>query len=197
MPLLGALCAGASSLPHPAFAQNAPDTRAPTIELEALERGVADRSQVFTVRASDERGLASVSLYHRREGRQPYTRSDMRALGESGYFTVAIPTDPEDLRAIEYYVQALDENGNRTVEGFAFEPFRRELDPATAPNAPVGRAAREADAEPIAEDGRSRRRWWSVALGVIAVGAIATLARDGDEDGATAPLVVEVQEPTL
>ena len=217
-----ALAQGAEREDDPAAEAAGPDTRPPLIEFEALAESVADRSQVFTVQVADDRTLESVSLYHRRAGEVPFVRADMAPLGGTGYFSVSIPTEPDDLRSIEYYVQAVDEGGNRTVEGYAFDPFRRELTAASEPLAsrpaiveeagdPSGRAdaardraivARGATGDGAAIETSSRRPWWAIALGVVAIGTIAAIASDGGEDGddreggdGTVPLVIGVETP--
>lgn len=198
LPFVVALLTGGATL-APLHAESVvPDTRAPHIELEALTESAADRSQVFTAQVSDDRALESVTLHHRRDGTQPFARATMSPLGDTGYYSVSLPTDPDDLRAIEYYVQALDGNGNRTVEGYAFDPFRRTLLPA-APLAVDGRNAEPAE-RTAAGDASLQRRWWAVALGIVAVGAIAALAGGGGSDDSgggegTVPPAVDAQEP--
>jgi len=113
-----------------AFAQSA-DTVGPVIELEELAEAQAGSSQVFTVLIAEDVALKDATLYYRRAGQQPFTPAQMEALGETGYFSVSIPTDSDDLRTIEYYVQARDEAGNRTVSGFAFDPYQRQIEPST------------------------------------------------------------------
>jgi len=158
-----------------AHAQVAPDTESPIIELEALGESPADRTQVFTALVADDRQIKNVSLYYRRAGQRPFTSVGMRPLGSTGYFTVSIKTAPNDLRAIEYYVQARDESGNRSVSGYAFEPHVRELTPLAQP------LASTADEQGSSATGRTR--WWAVALGVLTVGALAALANDGGDSG--------------
>lgn len=172
------------------------DVTAPIIELEELSDGTADRNQVFTVLIAEDNTLQDAVLYYRREGQLPYTPAPMQALGDTGYHSVSIPTDNTDLRTIEYYVQARDEAGNRTVSGFAFDPYRRTLKPPGAPlqrpestsavTPPVLRNAD--DASPLLS-----RRWVQVALGVLAVGAIVSLADDGGEDTVLVPLTFNVE----
>ena len=98
-----------------AQAQLLVDVEAPIIELEALAETEADGSQVFSALVADDQQLKDVTLYHRRSGQQAFTRQDMEPLGDTGYYSATLTTDPSDLRAIEYYLQARDEGGNRTV----------------------------------------------------------------------------------
>jgi len=198
--LAGVLLAALASAPLQAQ-DDAPDTRAPVIELEVLTEVAAADSQSFNAQVADDGELASVTLHHRREGDGPFVRSTMRALGGSGYFGVSIPTDRNDTSAIEYYIQAIDESGNRTVNGFAFDPLRRafteaSLPLATAPNAATDAAAGGVIAKEAPRAASNSRRWWTVALGVVAVGALATLSGGGgDDDNGNVPLTIDVPRP--
>ena len=191
------------------------DVEPPVIELEALGEAAAAASQVFTAQVVDDRSLRDVVLYHRRAGDGPFERAVMRPLGVSAFHSVALATDPADLRDIEYYVQARDVGGNRSVEGFAFEPIVRRILPAPAVAGSL--ASREGAGERRAPDASERRagpaepapsigskvRWWHVALGVVAVGSLAALAGGGDDGGSgsdapsgpTVPLTVNLGVP--
>ncbi|MFK7995874.1 MAG: hypothetical protein AB8B87_17190 [Granulosicoccus sp.] len=171
-------------------AQNsAPDTSAPIIELEELVQSVASSTQVFTVQIAEETELQEATLYHRRSGEQSYKEAPMIPLGTTGFYTASIPTDPEDLRSIEYYVQARDTSDNRTVSGFSFDPFSRRLTPDTAERIQQRQEAVPEEVEEIAPVPTIttatpfyKRRWFQVTLGVIAVGALAsTLSEDGED----------------
>lgn len=206
--LAALLCVGVvlSPLHAQTAANDRPDVTPPMIEFEPLTEAVADRSQVFSAQVADDRALESVSLHYRRAGRDAFRRALMDPIGSSGFYSVTVPTDVDDLRAFEYYLQAIDEGGNRTVFGFAFDPLRRELLPVGKPTAsatPLPRDAPEivASSTPKSTEtpaaGTSNRRWWAIALSVVAVGAVAALASDsgGGDNGPTAPLRVDLQEP--
>ena len=191
----------------PSLAQGA-DTVAPIIELEELEDGVADRSQVFTVQIAEDVGLQDATLYYRREGQLPFTPAPMQPLGNTGFYSVVIPTDNSDLRTIEYYVQARDLAGNRTVSGFAFDPYRRTLQPFVASvqqpgsleAAQIGSTTRSPAGTPEAAARQTRntapllrRRWVQITLGVLAVGVVASLAKDDGQDSREVPLTFNLQ----
>lgn len=172
------------------FAQTV-DTVAPIIELEELTEGIADRSQVFTAQVAEDNTLSDITLYYRREGQLPFTPAPMKALGATGYYSVSIPTDFNDLRTIEYYVQAIDSAGNRTVSGYAFDPYQRML---AAPDTPI--TSNSSTAQAPVEDTRVpllKRRWVQVTLGILAVGAIASLADDDGGDSEVVPLTFTLQ----
>lgn len=178
------------------------DVEPPVIELEALSEASASASQVFTAQVVDDRGLGDVLLYQRRAGRRAFEPLVMTPIGDSAFYSAELETDPSDLRAIEYYVQARDLGGNRAVTGFAFDPFVRTLvRPVAVPgtlalgDVPVtvvpdgGRTGARArasapDASPTSDvtaDGGVK--WWHVALGVVAAGTVAALAGGGGEGG--------------
>lgn len=175
------------------------DTAPPLIELEELTEGTADRTQVFTAQVTEDDELAGVTLYYRRAGQLPFTPAPMEALGTTGYFSVSIPTDFDDVRTIEYYVQAQDEAGNRTVSGYAFDPYQRTLTPSLEPikgtvAAPADLAASTSMAS--VADAKSpllKRRWFQVTLGILAAGVIASVAQESSEDSEVVPLTFTVQ----
>ena len=186
-----------------ASAQSLPDAEPPVIELERILTGEAGTAQVFTAQVVDDRELVDVVLYHRRAGRQPFTGSPMQALGDTAFFSATIVTEPDDARAIEYYVQARDGGGNRTVDGYAFDPHSRTLSVvpnvmAKVPSAPVSPNSSEAADTPSFTVGGVP--WWQIALGAVAVGALAAAAGgssggSSDQDDGTVPLTINLTEP--
>ena len=177
---------------QPAYAQSV-DTLGPVIELEELAEGEADQTQVFTVLIAEDRLLRDATLYYRRQGQLPFTPAPMQALGDTGYYTVSIPTDDTDLRTIEYYVQARDTSGNRTVSGFAFDPYQRRLQPSSkitsnsSEQAIVQPAPTRTPAEAENNSSLLSQRWVQVVIGVVAVGILASVA--GGDDGGDSQVV--------
>lgn len=173
-----------------------PDTTAPFIDIEELSDVVADRTQVFTVQVEEDNELQEVTLYHRRAGELPYTPAAMQPVGDTGYFSVSIPTDSEDLRTIEYYIKAGDVSGNRTVSGFAFDPYRRTLKEASYPLQPSsspGLAGETAPPQSAATTPLLQRRWVQITLGVLAVGVVASLASDSGDETRIVPLTFTLE----
>lgn len=175
------------------LAQSSPDTRSPVIELEAVAESAADNSQVFTAQVVDDRNLKDVLLYYRRDGQQAFIPTPMTPIGDSAFFTASVETDPDDLRAIQYYVQARDEGGNRTVEGYAFDPYTRVL---IANDTVISAPESIATQTTTTSSTNGKIRWWHVALGVVLVGAVAAAAsggggNDSAEEG-TVPLTVNI-----
>lgn len=176
------------------LAQSSPDTRSPVIELEAVAESQADTSQVFTAQVVDDRLLKDVTLYYRRDGQQAFSTLAMAPIADTAYYSASVVTDPADLRAIQYYVQARDEGGNRTVEGYAFDPYTREL---LSNEALANTQTSVAPTETASTGSGGGLRWWQIALGVALVGAIGLAAggggsSSGSSDEATVPLTVNV-----
>jgi len=166
------------------IAQSPLDIRAPIVELVPMAEADADAAQVFTVRAADNEYLRDVTLYHRRDGQIPYQTEPMKQIGSSVYYAATVETDPTDLRSIQYYIQARDASGNRTVDGFAFDPYSRLLNENTS-IAAQQELNLNSTPNVITQDSTttsSRIKWWHLALGVIAAGAIASSATSGSQN---------------
>ena len=184
---------------QPGNVESVIDTTPPVIVLDELANGVADSSQVFTVQVIEDTELQDVTLFYRRAGEQAYTSALMSPLGTRGLYTVSLSTEPSDLLDIEYYVQARDAAGNRTVSGFAFDPYIRSLAPATLSatqpavvEEPVASAPPSAQPTPF-----FKRRWVQVTLGVVAVGLLAgalSIDDDGD-DTRIVPVTFTLENP--
>lgn len=192
------LLAIALQLPHTsvALAQSSPDIRSPTIQLQVVAESRAEEKQVFTAQVSEDRVLKDVLLYYRRAGQQPYIPVAMTQVGSTNDYNASIITNPTDLRAIEYYIQARDESGNRSVEGYAFDPYTRILIAndtiISTPPEPVSTAE--------TNNGLSKIRWWHIVAGVVVVGAAASLVSNGGDENAstgdgTVPLTVNITGP--
>ncbi len=179
------------------FAQSSVDTHAPIIELVPMAEAEADDVQVFTVQAADDEILKDVILYYRRDGQLPYLPAPMNQIGSSGYYAATVETDRNDLRSIQYYIQARDESGNRTVEGFAFDPYIRSLNENNAYAAQQSLAIKSTPTVPATETAATASgiKWWHLALGVLAVGAIASSVGgdgNGDNDNNLVPLTINL-----
>ncbi len=157
------------------------DIEAPVIALDEVDIGYAGESQVFSAKVSDDNSLVSVILYHRLTGDEAFLAEAMEKIGNTDVFAVTLETDSGDNRNIEYYIQAEDAGGNKSLTGFAFDPLVRELragDPIIVPTA-TPRVS-------------NRNRWLLAALGVLAVGVLASQAGGGSGGGTAAPQNVPV-----
>ena len=185
------------SIASPAFAQDV-DRVPPSIAFEPLGEGRRGDTQVFSARVADEDGtIERVTLHFRAAGATDYTSRDMRPLAGTDIYTVTIDDLDPEATGIEFYLDARDEAGNRSIEGFAFDPLVRRL---VGPDVPGATAAAESPPEsapPVAADGLSTgRKILYGVLGVVAVGAIAAAAGSGGgSDGEANVPVTIVADP--
>ncbi len=194
---------------HPVMDANAQvaDAKPPAIVIEAVKEAPAARSQVFTATITEEGELEDVTLYYRRKGQVPYTAIPMQPIAGSNYFSAKVDTDIDDLRAFEYYIQARDAKGNRSVSGYAFEPIIRELLPASDSTAgedkrtAISRTPNDSQAAPdplVKPESKSGSgiKTWHIVLGVLATGAVIAATSDSDSSSSenTVPLTINVGE---
>jgi len=174
----------------PSFAQEV-DREPPTIVYEPLERGRQGDRQVFSVTVTDNVEVESVTLRYRPAGTVAFAPVPMTSLSGTDIRTASIENLDPEVSVIEYYIEARDTAGNRSIEGFAFEPLERRLvDPAV----------------PLAEDGAvvvagglsTEEKILYGVLGVIVVGALVASASGGDSGGGGANEVpVRILTPQL
>lgn len=159
--------------PSTALAQSV-DVEPPTIEFERIERGVLGDTQVFSTTVLDDREVAEVTLHYRFGADAPYESVSMIALAGTSIHTASIPTTLDTNPNLQYYLEARDTSGNRSIQGFAFDPLERQL---VAAESTEPAAVAQNSAPPIATDGISTgRKVFYGILGVIAVGALAAAA---------------------
>jgi hypothetical protein len=170
------------------------DTQAPVIELEELATAMLASSQVFAAQIAEDNALLDATLYYRREGQQAYQSAAMLPRGSSGFYSVTITTDPTDLRNIEYYIQARDTSGNRTVNGFAFDPYIRTLTTDTLAQEGAEQSIDSNTGDLAAQSTPLyKQRWFQIALGVVAVGLLASTQDGGEDDTTLVPLTINVE----
>ena len=107
------------------------DLEPPLIEHEVLAESAAASRQSFVAQVVDDRELASVKLFWRYAGETRFGPVPMTQVSSSSTWIAQVPTAPDELRAIEYWIEARDAGGNRTVRGFAFSPLVRTVVPRT------------------------------------------------------------------
>ena len=156
-----------------AYAQSDPiDVEPPLIEHTMNDAVEAAERQSFVATVVDDDVLDSVSLFYRFQDDPAYSSVQMNRVSYSSTYIAHISTDPDSARNIEYYIEARDEAGNRTVRGFAFNPLLREINAtevAVEPNPPPA-------SESMFESIGKRKTVLYVVLGVLAVGAVASAA---------------------
>jgi len=103
------------------------DVEPPLIEHTVMDAVEAAERQSFIATVVDDAELDSVSLYYRFQDDPTYNSLEMSRVSYSSTYIAHVPTDTNSARNIEYYIQARDKAGNRTVRGFAFNPLVREI----------------------------------------------------------------------
>ena len=143
-----------STIPRVALAQTT-DVDPPVIEFEVVATGNVGDSQVFAATVIDNVAVQSVTLFYRFAEDTTYRRRLLNMLGSSGIYTVTLDSleVPVDASFIQYYLEAFDSVGNRTLQGFAFDPLERQLvSVAKIADAPAPTS------EPIASEGMPLNR---------------------------------------
>lgn len=209
-PAIAGACLGtcAAALGTAGFAQTGAgvdelDVEPPLIEHEALPEAEAASRQSFVAQVVDERELESVRLHWRYAGESTYADVPMVRVSRSSTWLAQVTTDPVEARDMEYWIEARDAGGNRTVRGYAFSPLARRIvtprgDAGSGPGGardarrppgdgtgtgPVGIA--DAPVGTDASDG-SRRTLW-VVLGALGVALAVGLASSGGGGGSGNP----------
>lgn len=175
------------SVPTNAWAQSV-DVDPPVIDFEPVEEGIVGESQVFTATVTDDMALNSVILHYRLDDESAYQNRQMEVLGDTGIYTTTI-TIEDNIEAIQYYIEATDLAGNRTLQGFAFNPIERRLAkrPAAIVDAPVAETATSMS---------TRTKVIYGVLGLVVVGALAAAAGGGRSDSSEPQVdVVIISEP--
>jgi len=158
------------------------DVDPPFIELEIVEEGVSGETQVFSAAVSDNESVSSVTLFYRFGNTAAYISAPMSVIQSTDIYTASIDTSSTGANLIQYYMEARDAGGNRTVQGFAFDPFERLLNEESiaASNSVVAAAP----VVPVAAPRMStRRKLIYGALGVLVVGGLASSIGGGSSGG--------------
>lgn len=167
-------------LPNIAFGQGV-DVDPPAIELQAVEEGVRGETQVFTATITDNNVVSSATFYYRFGSQARYSSIPMSLIQGTDIYTASIDTGNTSSDIIQYYLEGKDPSGNRTVQGFAFDPLERVL--VDAPT--VVTAAPQADAAASSGISTNKRVIYGV-LGLVALGALASLAGGSSDGGSSA-----------
>jgi len=159
--------------PLPALAQSA-DSEPPKIIFDRLVEGVRDDTQVVSATITDNAGIASAVLHYRFNDDDSYLSVPMSRIASTDIYTVSI--EPSSGAALmQYYLETRDVSGNRTLEGFSFDPIERELLPANL----VATGTEAPSSAPLS----TRTKVIFGVLGVVIIGALAAAAGGGSSGG--------------
>lgn len=178
-------------MPGLAQAQGA-DIEPPVIELEVVAEGVRGETQVFSATVTDDNQVSSMTLHYRFGGdsASAYTAVPMSIIQGTNIYTASIDTNNTTAGVIRYYMEAKDAGGNRTVQGFAFDPFDRAL---VDEKIVVSDAAAAGSVIPVVAPSRSTTR--KIAYGLLAllvVGGLASASRSSSGGNSAASGDVEL-----
>lgn len=160
------------------------DLEPPLIEHDIVDQAEASIRQTFVASVVDDQELDSVLLYYRFTGESSYSRYAMMRVSSSSSYVAQIPTNPKELSSIEYYIQARDTSGNRTVRGYTFSPLVRQIVPvavdtqANANNQPPqsGSSTSGGERSAAATSGPRVHKAVYIAAGVLLLGLLAGAA---------------------
>ncbi len=172
-------------MPSRSWAQTL-DTDPPRIDFKPVVEGLKGDSQVFSATVSDDREVADVLLHYRLDDESIYQNRTMAPIGSTGIFTTTLKID-DTVDVIQYYIEATDKAGNRTLQGFAFDPIERQL---VERQVPAAQLAREEE-EPVQGLSTGRKILYGV-LGLVVVGALASAAGGSDSGGSSATVPVTI-----
>jgi len=166
------------------------DVEPPVIEFEIVEEGVSGETQVFSATVADNNEISIVSLHYRFGSDGSYNTVPMSAIQGTDFYTASVDTSQTDAAIIQYYLEAKDAGGNRTVQGFAFDPYERLLVDDSSVLADSTIAAPPA---PVVVPRLSTQRKIAYGLlGVIAVGALIGATQSSPSGGSSDPGQVDV-----
>lgn len=173
------------------------DAEPPVVDFQAVSQGVKGDGQVFTATVTDNVNLVSVLLHFRLDGESLYEIREMKPLGNTDIYTTTIETSDaiEAVDGIQYYIEAVDAAGNRTLEGFAFDPIERALiDRQVAAPENTAQSSSTSAESTIGSGMSTGRKVLYGLLGVIVVGALASSSGGGggsSQQGVDVTVVVD------
>ena len=107
----------------------APDIEAPVIKFDVGDTEITEGIKTISVEVTDNRGVASVTLYYRNAEDIGFVPRAMKKTGTNTYST-EITVDPVISKRLEFYLRADDISGNSVFEGQKFSPFAYTILPA-------------------------------------------------------------------
>ncbi len=185
-----------SVVPMTAWGQSV-DSEPPLVDFQPVGEGIRGDDQVFTATVSDNVEVVSVTLHFRLDSDSLYDTREMQMLGTTDIYTVTIDTGEagNEVTAIQYYIEASDAAGNRTLEGFAFDPIERSLtDRPLVETEPI-ETATAADRAPVGGGMSTGRKVLYGLLGVIVLGALASSSSGGGGGSSSGVDVTVVVDP--
>ena len=166
------------------------DVDPPTIELEAVDEGIRGETQVFSATVEDNNEVSMMTLHYRFGNTSNYQSVPMSPIAGTSIYTASVDTSDTSITLIQYYMEARDSGGNRTVQGFAFDPFERVLveQQEVVATAPAGTAV--VPAAPVRMS--TQRKVIYGLLGVLVVGGLVAASSSSSGSGGGADEEVDL-----
>lgn len=170
------------------------DLIAPEVSHEVIEETLEAGSSVqIKAKVTDNVGVKSVTLFYRTKGVEEYERVILMRIANTDEYTVTLGKEVLVEPGIEYYIQAVDLAGNTLLHGYSFSPLSVAVAKPRAPMKPESAVTTKeampeaidetAGVEPDSAKEKKSKTWLWIALGALAVGAIAAAASGGSSDG--------------
>ncbi len=105
------------------------DTEPPEVGLDGVGEARKGDSQVFTVSATDDSEISDLTVFFRQGTTGEFESAQMMRIGNTDLFTYTLRAESiaPSTDVIQYYFDARDAAGNRTLQGFSFDPLERTL----------------------------------------------------------------------
>lgn len=176
----------------PVYAQSV-DTAPPSLQIDTIEEADRLDAQVFTATVTDNQAVGSVVLFYRFDSETEFVEGVMSRIGNTDRFSFIVPRSSvtTTVSAIQYYVEAKDEAGNRVLEGFSFDPLERLLLDSSATVASDAVSAESESSSLLGSMSTGQKIVIGLA-GIIVVGALVSAgdsSSGGGGDGPSGPTV--------
>lgn len=176
----------------PAYAQTL-DTEPPKVGIDTVTEASRNDSQVFTITATDNQSIAFIHLHYRLSPNANYQKGTMTRVGETDLYSFTIPAASlsSAVDSVQYYIEAKDDAGNRTLQGFSFDPLERTLldSPATLASS---NAQADASSTSLLGSLSTTQKVVIGVVGLVVVGALVSAAGGSSDDGGTGVPTVPV-----
>ena len=160
------------------------DLDPPQVDHIPFASGIAGEDQSFSVKAIDSQGIDSVTLFYRIPSDTDYRQIPMTRAPGTDNFTALLQTTTLQT-SIEYYFLVVDVGGNRVLNGFPYEPFKRTLAaPVSTPqNLPAVTAVTPGNEQIQTKPASNKNAIIIGAVGVLVVGALLSASGGGNDSG--------------
>lgn len=162
------------------------DNIPPTITHTPVTAARADASVSLSAVVKDNIAVSSVALYYRTHGAADYSRVAMTYSGTTDQYTATVPAATVTAAGVEYYIEAMDNNGNRALSGSQTTPYFISTDATPTLLTASPNTVNVGAETTITVYGTHLTENMTVKLGTAEIGSF-TVSEDGDSFSFTAP----------